>query len=108
MLPSVLASVLTCLPQQYSCWPAPDQARQVNYPGQRLYLQSYPLCGLYHGLLFHVTAPECFDELPLTECGVTASTALDSDHLPGNVLLEGEAAWAPAIRAGNGWQGTVQ
>ena len=47
-----------------------------------------------------VTSPECFDPLAITDdCGVSASSALDEDTLPGNVIEEDEAYWAPAIRS---------
>ena len=50
-----------------------------------------------------VTAPECFNNIEVSECGVTANTALDSKHLPKNVLNAADTAWSPAIRLGKGW-----
>ena len=52
------------------------------------------------GVKVVVTSPECFDPLAITDdCGVSASSALDEDTLPGNVIEEDEAYWAPAIRS---------
>ena len=48
-------------------------------------------------------APECFDAIKVSECGVTANTAIDQDHLPRNVLTAADTAWTPAIRSGKGW-----
>ena len=39
----------------------------------------------------------------MSECGITASTALDPDHRPQNVLNAANTAWSPAIRMGKGW-----
>ena len=50
-----------------------------------------------------MTAPECFDDILVSECGVSANTALDSDHQPKNVLNAADTAWSPAIRLGSGW-----
>ena len=57
---------------------------------------------------FLVTAPECFDEIDVSECGVTANTALDQDHRPQNVLNAANTAWSPAIRMGKGWNDHIR
>ena len=55
------------------------------------------------GVKVVVTSPECFDPLAITDdCGVSASSALDEDTLPGNVIEEDETYWAPAIRSACG------
>ena len=52
------------------------------------------------GVKVVVTSPECFDPLAITDdCGVSASSALDEDTLPGNVIEDDETYWAPAIRS---------
>ena len=52
------------------------------------------------GVKVVVTSPECFDPLAISDdCGVSASSALDEDTLPGNVIEEDETYWAPAIRS---------
>ena len=58
------------------------------------------MCAPSAGVKVVVTSPECFDPLAITDdCGVSASSALDEDTLPGNVIEEDEAYWAPAIRS---------
>ena len=57
-------------------------------------------CAPSAGVKVVVTSPECFDPLAITDdCGVSASSALDEDTLPGNVVGEDETYWAPAIRS---------
>ena len=51
-----------------------------------------------------VTSPECFEPYNIIDsCGISASSALDGDTLPGNVILDDDTYWAPAIRTGPGW-----
>ena len=46
-----------------------------------------------------VTSPECYDPYKIMDnCGISASSALDDDTLPGNVILDDDSYWAPAIR----------
>ena len=60
-------------------------------------------CAPSAGVKVVVTSPECFDPLAITDdCGVSASSALDEDTLPGNVIEEDETYWAPAIRSACG------
>ena len=57
-------------------------------------------CAPSAGVKVVVTSPECFDPLAISDdCGVSASSALDEDTLPGNVIEEDETYWAPAIRS---------
>ena len=57
-------------------------------------------CAPCAGVKVVVTSPECFDPLAITDdCGVSASSALDEDTLPGNVIEDDETYWAPAIRS---------
>ena len=57
-------------------------------------------CAPCAGVKVVVTSPECFDPLAISDdCGVSASSALDEDTLPGNVIEEDETYWAPAIRS---------
>ena len=57
---------------------------------------------------FLVTSPECFDHVEVSNCGVSANTAMDEDHLPQNVLNAADTAWSPAIRLGAGWNDYLQ
>ena len=54
-------------------------------------------------ILVVVTAPECFENIYVSQCGVSANTAMDEDHVPQNVLNAANTAWSPAIRMGKGW-----
>lgn len=48
-----------------------------------------------------VTSPECVDPYSISDsCGVSASSALSEETLPGNVILDDDTFWAPAIRLG--------
>ena len=48
-----------------------------------------------------VTSPECVDPYTISDsCGVSASSALNEETLPGNVILDDDTFWAPAIRSG--------
>ena len=48
-----------------------------------------------------VTSPECVDPYTISDsCGVSASSALSEETLPGNVILDDDTFWAPAIRSG--------
>ena len=48
-----------------------------------------------------VTSPECVDPYSISDsCGVSASSALSQETLPGNVILDDDTFWAPAIRSG--------
>ena len=45
---------------------------------------------------------ECFDEIPLKDCQITASTQMDSDSGPANAITS-DKAWSPALRTGIAW-----
>ena len=62
------------------------------------------ICGPYVQFPISVLSPECLNSAPIQDCGVTASTAMDVSHLPGNVLLDDASVWAPAVRTGTGWR----
>jgi hypothetical protein len=61
-------------------------------------------CGEYVGFPFQSSAPACAGTIPVADCGAMASTAIDSDHLPKNVLLDDESFWSPHIRTGRKWK----
>ena len=51
------------------------------------------------GVKVVVTTPECVDPYSISDsCGVSASSALSEETLPGNGILDDETFWAPAIR----------
>ena len=46
-----------------------------------------------------MTSPECYGEFKVTDsCGISASSAMTEDTLPGNVITDDDTFWAPAIR----------
>ena len=45
---------------------------------------------------------ECFDEIPLQSCQITASTQMDADSGPENAITT-DKAWSPALRTGIAW-----
>ena len=46
-----------------------------------------------------VTSPECYGAFKITDsCGISASSAMTDDTLPGNVITDDDTFWAPAIR----------
>ena len=54
---------------------------------------------LISGVKVVVTSPECYEPYKIIDsCGISASSALDDDTLPGNVILDDDTYWAPAIR----------
>ena len=51
------------------------------------------------GVKVVVTSPECVDPYTISDnSGVSASSALSEETLPGNVILDDDTFWAPAIR----------
>lgn len=45
---------------------------------------------------------ECFKEIPLQSCQITASTQMDIDSGPENAITT-DKAWSPALRTGTAW-----
>ena len=70
--------------------------------------QSASQCGQYEGFLFQASAPACSGSIPIDTCGAMASTAMDMDTLPSNVLLDDESYWSPHIRVGANWKDFMQ
>ena len=65
-------------------------------------------CGQYEGFLFQASAPACSGSIPVDTCGAMASTAMDMDTLPRNVLLDDDSYWSPHIRVGSNWKDFLQ
>ena len=65
-------------------------------------------CGQYEGFLFQASAPACSGSIPVDNCGAMASTAMDMDTLPRNVLLDDNSYWSPNIRIESNWKDFLQ
>ena len=61
-------------------------------------------CGQYEGMSFKSSAPACSGIIAVDTCGAMASTALDENKLPKNVLSNDETFWSPHIRVGSKWK----
>ena len=65
-------------------------------------------CGQYEGFIFQASAPACSGMIPVDTCGAMASTAMDMETLPRNVLLDDDSYWSPHIRVGSNWKDFLQ
>ena len=61
------------------------------------------VCGPYNRIFVNISS-YCSTLLSMQDCNVFASTALDDNHLPVNVIHDDETIWSPALRARNVWK----
>ena len=90
-VPSMAVSQVVCFPATFGSWP-----------------DNYEMCGPYQGVKIVVASPECYDPIIVEPCRVSASSAMDENTKPENVLNDDDTFWAPAVRTGAGWKHFLQ
>lgn len=68
---------------------------------------TFVTCGPYVNKMVGITSPPCTDAIQLDNCSITASSALNNNHLPSNVKADDSSVWSPAIRSGKMWKNFI-
>ena len=99
-VPSMIVAYPSCLPSVYADW-GTDEEMCGPFKGEEVRKTRHCFSVTFYtsGVKVVVTSPECVDVYTISDsCGISASSALGEDTLPGNVILDDDTYWAPAIR----------
>ena len=96
-MPSMIVAYPSCFPSVYASWGTVEEMCGP-FKGNLIKIHKIAFI-LISGVKVVVTSPECYEPYKIIDsCGISASSALDDNTLPGNVIQDDDTYWAPAIR----------